>query len=64
MVRALPWVNFELAITWNALAGHLPEPLAVIVVDDVLVNDRDLAWLHSEVDRLHHFYLTLRGGQT
>ncbi|MET3054015.1 dephospho-CoA kinase [Pseudomonas alkylphenolica] len=30
---------------------------------DVLVNDRDLSWLHSEVDRLHHFYLTLRGGQ-
>ncbi|NER61587.1 dephospho-CoA kinase [Pseudomonas sp. MAFF212428] len=30
---------------------------------DVLVNDRDLAWLHAEVDRLHHFYLTLRGGQ-
>ncbi|WP_157771886.1 dephospho-CoA kinase, partial [Pseudomonas putida] len=30
---------------------------------DVIVNDRDLAWLHSEVDRLHHFYLTLRGGQ-
>ncbi|WP_166360631.1 dephospho-CoA kinase [Pseudomonas akapageensis] len=32
--------------------------------DDVLVNDRDLAWLHAEVDRLHHFYLTLRGGQS
>ncbi|MQA57631.1 MULTISPECIES: dephospho-CoA kinase [Pseudomonas] len=31
--------------------------------DDVLVNDRDRAWLHSEVERLHHFYLTLRGGQ-
>ncbi|ERO63682.1 dephospho-CoA kinase [Pseudomonas piscis] len=31
--------------------------------DDVLVNDRDHAWLHSEVERLHHFYLTLRGGQ-
>ncbi|MND82794.1 Dephospho-CoA kinase [compost metagenome] len=30
---------------------------------DVLVNDRDLDWLRSEVDRLHHFYLTLRGGQ-
>lgn len=30
---------------------------------DVLVNDRDLAWLRSEVERLHHFYLTLRGGQ-
>ncbi len=31
--------------------------------DDVLVNDRDRAWLNSEVERLHHFYLTLRGGQ-
>ena len=31
--------------------------------DDVVVNDRDLAWLHSEVERLHHFYLTLSGGQ-
>ncbi len=31
--------------------------------DDVLVNDRDLAWLNAEVERLHSFYLTLRGGQ-
>lgn len=31
--------------------------------DDVIVNDRDPAWLKSEVQRLHHFYLTLRGGQ-
>jgi dephospho-CoA kinase len=30
--------------------------------NDVLVNDRDLAWLRAEVERLHHFYLTLRGG--
>lgn len=30
--------------------------------DDVIVNDRDPAWLKSEVERLHHFYLTLRGG--
>ncbi|WP_068829201.1 dephospho-CoA kinase [Pseudomonas sp. BMS12] len=30
---------------------------------DVLVNDRDLAWLKQEVERLHHFYLTLSGGQ-
>jgi dephospho-CoA kinase len=29
----------------------------------VLCNDRDLAWLDREVDRLHDFYLTLRGGQ-
>ncbi|KPB72074.1 dephospho-CoA kinase [Pseudomonas cannabina] len=32
--------------------------------DDVLTNDRDHAWLTSEVERLHHFYLTLRGGQS
>ncbi|MGL4315526.1 MAG: dephospho-CoA kinase [Pseudomonas sp.] len=32
--------------------------------DDILSNDRDLAWLNSEVERLHHFYLTLRGGQS
>jgi len=31
--------------------------------DDVIVNDRDPAWLKSEVERLHNFYLTLRGGQ-
>lgn len=30
--------------------------------DDVLLNDRDHAWLQSEVERLHHFYLTLPGG--
>ena len=30
---------------------------------DVLVNDRDLHWLQTEVERLHNFYLTLRGGQ-
>ncbi|MBK3757775.1 dephospho-CoA kinase [Stutzerimonas frequens] len=31
--------------------------------DDVLVNDRDLSWLRSEVERLHHFYLQLSGGR-
>lgn len=31
------------------------------LADDVLLNDRDLAWLQAEVDRLHHFYLTLPG---
>ncbi|TBV04795.1 dephospho-CoA kinase [Stutzerimonas kirkiae] len=30
--------------------------------DDVLVNDRDLTWLQAQVERLHAFYLTLRGG--
>jgi dephospho-CoA kinase len=32
--------------------------------DDVLLNDRDLEWLQTEVERLHHFYLSLRGGQS
>ena len=31
--------------------------------DDVLVNDTDLKTLKTEVERLHHFYLTLCGGQ-
>lgn len=31
--------------------------------DDILLNDRGLDWLRSEVERLHDFYLTLRGGQ-
>ncbi|MES2871900.1 MAG: dephospho-CoA kinase [Pseudomonadota bacterium] len=31
--------------------------------DDVLLNDADLKTLQTEVERLHHFYLTLRGGQ-
>lgn len=31
--------------------------------DDVLLNDQDLSWLQAEVERLHSFYLTLRGGQ-
>jgi dephospho-CoA kinase len=31
--------------------------------DDVLVNDQDVAWLKSEVLRLHEFYLTLFGDQ-
>lgn len=30
---------------------------------EVLTNDKDLTWLKGEVERLHQFYLTLRGGQ-
>jgi dephospho-CoA kinase len=30
---------------------------------DVLLNDQDLPWLRAEVERLHTFYLSLRGGQ-
>jgi hypothetical protein len=38
MVWALPWVNFELVITWNVIARNLPEPLAVVMVDDVALD--------------------------
>jgi dephospho-CoA kinase len=31
--------------------------------DDILINDRDQQWLQQEVERLHRFYLTLRGGK-
>ena len=31
--------------------------------DDVLLNDGDLGHLHQQVERLHQFYLGLRGGQ-
>ncbi|MHA6492524.1 dephospho-CoA kinase [Pseudomonas borbori] len=31
--------------------------------DDVLLNDSDLSHIAAEVERLHTFYLTLRGGQ-
>ncbi len=30
---------------------------------DILLNDRDLAWLHGEVERLHEHYLRLQGGR-
>ncbi|WP_263142129.1 dephospho-CoA kinase [Pseudomonas sp. RIT-PI-AD] len=36
----------------------------LVHADDVLINDRDLDWLHREVERLHRFYLTLKGGQS
>ncbi|WP_437882489.1 dephospho-CoA kinase [Pseudomonas sp. LRF_L74] len=32
--------------------------------NDVLMNDRDAVWLKNEVERLHRFYLTLKGGQS
>jgi dephospho-CoA kinase len=31
------------------------------IADDVVVNDRDLDHLRSEIERLHHFYLKLAG---
>jgi len=45
------------------LAAQLSREARLQHADDVVVNDRDLAWLHAQIDRLHHFYLTLRGGQ-
>ncbi|MNP49487.1 Dephospho-CoA kinase [compost metagenome] len=45
------------------LAAQLAREERLRHADDVVVNDRDLAGLHEQIDRLHHFYLTLRGGQ-
>ncbi|MFR0675047.1 dephospho-CoA kinase [Enterobacterales bacterium AW_CKDN230030176-1A_HGKHYDSX7] len=45
------------------LAAQLSREARLQHADDVVVNDRDLAWLHAQIDRLHDFYLTLRGGQ-
>lgn len=44
------------------MAAQAPRDERLAKADDVIVNDRDLAWLRQEVERLHHFYLTLRGG--
>jgi len=33
------------------------------IADDVVVNDSDLEQLHSEIERLHHFYLRLAAGR-
>ncbi|HLV18541.1 MAG TPA: dephospho-CoA kinase [Pseudomonas sp.] len=45
------------------LAAQASRSERLAKADDVIVNDRDLSWLHQEVERLHRFYLTLRGGQ-
>lgn len=45
------------------LAAQLSREERLRHADDVVVNDRDLPWLHAQIDHLHAFYLTLRGGQ-
>ncbi|KTT44885.1 dephospho-CoA kinase, partial [Pseudomonas oryzihabitans] len=45
------------------LAAQLPRAERLAKADDVICNDGDLAQLHTEVERLHSFYLTLDGGQ-
>ncbi|AXO89799.1 dephospho-CoA kinase [Pseudomonas sp. K1(2024)] len=45
------------------LAAQLSREERLRHADDVVVNDRDLPWLHQQIDQLHAFYLTLRGGQ-
>jgi dephospho-CoA kinase len=45
------------------MAAQAPRNERLAKADDVITNDRDLAWLRQEVERLHHFYLTLPGGQ-
>lgn len=45
------------------MAAQATRETRLSYADDVLVNDRDLAWVKQEVERLHAFYLTLNGGQ-
>nr|WP_314484714.1 dephospho-CoA kinase [uncultured Pseudomonas sp.] len=45
------------------LQAQLSREARLSHADDVVVNDGDLSHLHTQIDRLHHFYLTLRGGQ-
>ncbi|MBJ9976651.1 dephospho-CoA kinase [Pseudomonas sp. S75] len=45
------------------LAAQLSREERLRHADDVVTNDRDLTWLHAQIDQLHAFYLTLRGGQ-
>ncbi|SHL16913.1 dephospho-CoA kinase [Phytopseudomonas punonensis] len=45
------------------MAAQATRETRLSYADDVLTNDRDLAWMQSEVERLHAFYLTLNGGQ-
>lgn len=61
--RTLQRDNTSLAQVQAILKAQASREQRLQHADDVLLNDRDLNWLRSEVDRLHTFYLTLRGGQ-
>lgn len=45
------------------LAAQASREQRLAQAHEVLVNDRDLGWLRSEVERLHQFYLTLKEGR-
>lgn len=45
------------------LAAQASREQRLAKAHDVLVNDRDLVWLHDEVERLHQFYLSLNEGR-
>lgn len=61
--RTLARDGTSLAQVQAILKAQATREKRLSLADDVLLNDRDLTWLRSEVDRLHHFYLTLPGGQ-
>ncbi|WP_339486616.1 dephospho-CoA kinase [Pseudomonas sp. EL_65y_Pfl2_R95] len=62
--RTLMRDNTSLAQVQAILGAQATRQQRLKIADDVLLNDRDLIWLRSEVERLHTFYLTLRGGQS
>lgn len=43
------------------LQAQADRQLRLSKAQDILLNDRDIGWLKSEVERLHDFYLNLRG---
>lgn len=61
--RTLMRDNISLEQVQAILNAQATRQQRLQIADDVLVNDRDLIWLRSEVERLHTFYLTLIRGQ-
>ncbi len=61
MARTLARDNATETQVQAILKAQASREQRLLKADDVLCNDRDLAWLHAEVERLHRFYLSLRG---
>lgn len=62
--RTLARDNTTAAQVEAILKAQASREQRLALANDVILNDRDLAWLHAEVDRLHHLYLTLPGGHS
>ncbi|WP_312935606.1 dephospho-CoA kinase [Pseudomonas sp.] len=63
MQRTLQRDGTDVAQVEAILKAQLSREERLRHADDVVVNDRDLASLHEQIDRLHHLYLTFKGGR-